>query len=96
MRKQASESPEVIGGLEGSKPRPAIGASGRPGASPERGGTVPSQGTWPCRAGTIDHPRRSRPVRLRRPQQRPPGAGRGEADETESMLHRFDTTGVIA
>jgi hypothetical protein len=42
MRKQASESPEVTGGFGGSQPRSAIGASGRPGASPERGRTVPS------------------------------------------------------
>jgi hypothetical protein len=96
MGKQASESQGVTGGWGGSQPRSAIGASGRPGASPGRGRAVPSQGTWPCRAGIIGHPRRPRPVRLRRPQQRPPGASEGEADEAESTLHRFDTTGVIA
>jgi hypothetical protein len=53
MRKQASESSGVTNGLGGSQPRSAIGASGRPGASPGRGRTVPSQGTWPCRAGII-------------------------------------------
>jgi hypothetical protein len=80
MRKQASKSPEVTGGLGGSQPRSPIGVSGRPGASPERGWTVPSQGTWPCRAGIISHPRRPRPICSRGPRQRPPGTNVEEAD----------------
>jgi hypothetical protein len=44
MRKQASESPEVTGGLGESQPRSPIGVSGRPGASAERRRAVPSQG----------------------------------------------------
>jgi hypothetical protein len=44
MRKQASESPEARGGLGEGQPRSAIGASGRPGASPGRRRTVPSRG----------------------------------------------------
>ena len=36
--------------------RSVIGASGRAGASPERGRAAPFQGTWPCRAGIIGQP----------------------------------------
>lgn len=44
MRKQASESPESTGGLGGTQPRSAIGASGRPGASSGRGCAGPLGG----------------------------------------------------
>jgi hypothetical protein len=49
MRKQASESPEIVSR-----------ASGRPSASPERRWTVPFQGAWPCRAGTIGQPAKAK------------------------------------
>jgi len=44
MRKQASESPESTDCSGGSQPRSVIGASGRPGASPGRGGPLPLRG----------------------------------------------------
>ena len=79
MRKQASENPEVTGGLGGGQTRSAIGASGRTGASPSRRRTVPFQGPWPCRAALAGYPRRlPRPVRPRRPRQRPPAASGSE------------------
>jgi hypothetical protein len=79
MRKQASESPEVTGGLGGSQIRSVIGASGRPGASPERGGTVPFQGTWPCRAGIIA---------TREGQGRSAYAGRGSGHLALALMRR--------
>jgi hypothetical protein len=79
MKKQASESPEVTWGLGGGQPRSAIGASGRPGASPERRRTIPFQGPWPCRAAITGYPRRlPGPVRPRRPRKRPPAASGSE------------------
>jgi hypothetical protein len=89
MRKQASKNPEVTGGSGGSQPRSAIGASGRPGASPERGRAVPSQGTWPCRAGIIA---------TREGQGRSAHAGRGSGHLTvawgRKMKQRVRCTGL--
>jgi hypothetical protein len=56
----------------------------------------PLPGNLALPSGYHRHPRRPRPVRLRGPRQRPPGASVGEVEEAMSTLHRFDTTGVIA